>query len=226
MSGRAALVVPAGGAGRRMGGVHKPFLALDGEPLLLHSLRPFLGFHAIEWVVIALPADAAADPPAWLRDLDPRIRIVAGGSERGASVQNALVEVPAEADVILIHDAARPLVTADVIERALAAAARGLNAVVAVPVTDTIKEVDEGGRIIGSPDRRTLWAAQTPQAFPRAAIADAYARAAREGVSATDDAALIARYGGTVIVIEGDAANIKVTTPADLDVAVALLHRR
>lgn len=226
MSGRAALVVPAGGAGRRMGGVHKPFVALDGEPLLLHALRPFLGIHAIEWVVIALPADVAADPPAWLRDLDPRIRIVAGGSERGASVQNALVEVPAEADVILIHDAARPLVTADVIERALAAAARGLNAVVAVPVTDTIKEVDEGGRIIGSPDRRTLWAAQTPQAFPRAAIADAYARAAHEGVSATDDAALIARYGGTVIVIEGDAANIKVTTPADLDVAVALLHRR
>ena len=226
MSGRAALVVPAGGAGRRMGGVYKPFLSLDGEPVLLHSLRPFLGLQAIEWVVIALPADVAAEPPAWLRDLDSRIRLVAGGSERGASVQNALVEVPAEADVILIHDAARPLVTSDVIERALAAAARGLNAVVAVPVTDTIKEVDEGGRIVGSPDRRTLWAAQTPQAFPRAAIADAYARAAREGVSATDDAALIARYGGTVIVIEGDAANIKVTTPADLDVAAALLQRR
>jgi 2-C-methyl-D-erythritol 4-phosphate cytidylyltransferase len=224
MSARAALVVPAGGSGRRMGGAHKPFLALAGEPLLLHALRPFLAIAAIEWVVIALAAEDAASPPPWLTGLDERIRLVAGGSERGESVRNALLEVPAAADVILIHDAARPLVTRSVIEHALASAARGLNAVVAVPVTDTIKQVDEGGRIVATLDRRTLWAAQTPQAFPRATIADAYARAAREGITATDDAALVARYGGTVVVIEGEPENIKITTPADLDVAEALLH--
>ena len=226
MNARAAVVMPAGGAGRRMGGTHKPFLLLDGEPLMQHTLRPFLAIAAIEWVVIALPAEIADEPPEWLARMDPRIRIVSGGSERGASVRNALLEVPPDADVVLIHDAARPLVSAAVIERALTAAARGLNAVAAVPVIDTIKEVDEGGRIVSTPDRRTLWAAQTPQAFPRAAIADAYARAARDGVTATDDAALIARYGGTVVVVEGEPENIKVTTPADLDVAAALLHRR
>lgn len=226
MTTRAALIVPAGGAGRRLGGTPKALLPLNGRPMLHHALVPFLAQPSVEWIVIALPAEFAAAPPEWLAGLDERIRIVEGGAERGDSVRRALAAVPAGAEAVLVHDGARPLVTAAIVERALAAAARGLNVVAAVPVTDTIKQVDEGGRIVATPDRRLLWAAQTPQAFPRAVLAEAYARADREGLLATDDAALVARYGGTVTVIEGDPENIKVTTPADVRVASALLRER
>jgi 2-C-methyl-D-erythritol 4-phosphate cytidylyltransferase len=226
MTPRVAVVVPAGGAGRRMGGVRKQYIELAGEPLLLHTLRPFLAHPAVEWVVVALPAEDVPRPPAWLVDLDPRVRWVAGGEERGDSVRQALEAVPEEADVVLVHDAARPLVTREVIDRAIAAASRGVGAVAAVPVTDTIKEVDAEGRIVATPERSRLWRAQTPQAFPRAMIVDAYHRAAADGLRATDDAALVERYGGTVVVVEGAPENLKVTGPLDLVVTEALLRAR
>lgn len=226
MSVRAAAVLPAGGAGRRMGGAYKPFLEVAGEPLLLHALRPFLTFSEIEWVVVALPAGIAAAPPTWLHALDPRITLVAGGAERGASVANALAVVPQEADAILVHDAARPLVSRALVQQALLAATSGQCAIAAIPVTDTIKEVDDDGRIVATPDRNRLRAAQTPQVFPRAVLMDAYARAARDGWVATDDAALVARTGQSVTIFPGEPENIKITSPADLDVAGALLRRR
>jgi 2-C-methyl-D-erythritol 4-phosphate cytidylyltransferase len=209
-----------------MGGRKKPFLELAGEPLLRHTLRPFLEHPLVHWVIVALPAADAADPPAWLADADGRIRVVAGGAERGDSVRNALAAVPTAADVVLVHDAARPLVPREVIDRAIAAAVAGRACVAAVPVSDTIKEVDAGGVVVGTPDRARFWRAQTPQAFPRALIVQAYARAAREGVRATDDAALVERFGAEVVVVEGAPENIKVTNPADLVVAEALLRWR
>jgi 2-C-methyl-D-erythritol 4-phosphate cytidylyltransferase len=212
----------AGGAGRRMGGVRKQYLELAGEPLLLHALRPFLAQTSVEWVVVALPADDP-EPPAWLAHLDARIRTVPGGVERGDSVRAGLEAVPEDADVVLVHDAARPLVRAAVIERAIAEAATGVGAVVSVPVADTIKVVADGV-IAETADRSRLWQAQTPQAFPRAMIVDAYRRAAADGAAATDDAALVERYGGRVVVVEGDRSNLKVTTEADLAVAEALLR--
>jgi 2-C-methyl-D-erythritol 4-phosphate cytidylyltransferase len=208
-----------------MGGVTKPFLELSGRPLLQRSMQPFLDRADVHWVVVALPADLAAAPPHWLMS-DRRVDIVAGGAERGDSVRNALAAVPAEADIVLVHDAARPLVSAAVIERCVIAAADGRSAIAAVPVIDTIKEVDEGGRITGTPDRRALWAAQTPQAFPAEVLREAHARAAADGVAATDDAALVARYGGKVVVVEGAPENLKVTTPTDLAIAEALLGRQ
>lgn len=222
MSVRAAVVVAAGGAGRRMGEVRKQYLELAGEPLLLHALRPFLAQAAVEWVVVALPADDP-EPPAWLAGIDPRVRTVPGGEERGDSVRAGLAAVPEEADVVLVHDAARPLVRAAVIQRAIERAATGVGAVVAVPVADTIKVVTDGV-IAETADRTCLWQAQTPQAFPRGMIMDAYRRAAAEGLAATDDAALVERYGGRVVVVEGDRSNLKVTTEADLAVAEALLR--
>ncbi|HEX6306911.1 MAG TPA: 2-C-methyl-D-erythritol 4-phosphate cytidylyltransferase [Longimicrobiales bacterium] len=224
MSG-VAVVIAAGGAGRRMGGVVKPLLELRGMPLLRHTLAPFLSRADVRWIVVALPAELAAAPPHWLLG-DPRVEVVAGGAERVDSVRHALGAVPAEAAIVLVHDAARPLVSAAVIERCIAAAAAGRSAIAAVRVTDTIKEVDDGGRIVSTPDRRRLWAAQTPQAFPADVLREAHARAAAEGLSATDDAALVARYGGTVVVVEGAPENLKVTTPADLAVAEALLGAR
>jgi 2-C-methyl-D-erythritol 4-phosphate cytidylyltransferase len=221
-----AVVIPAAGAGQRLGGTAKPFVTLAGRPLLAHTLQPFLDDTRVACIVVALPAAHAAHPPQWLCSVDARIRIVAGGVERGDSVRAGLAAVPSEIDVVLIHDAARPLVTREVVDRAIAAAERGLCAVVGVPVADTIQEVDDTGRIITTPDRALLRQAQTPQAFPRAIIVDAYARAAADGVGATDDAALVTRYGGVVFVIEGDRENLKVTTPADVAVADALLRAR
>jgi 2-C-methyl-D-erythritol 4-phosphate cytidylyltransferase len=220
-----AVVIAAGGAGRRMGGVAKPLLELSGQSMLERGIRPFLDRSDVHWVIIALPPDLAAAPPHWLMG-DRRIDIVAGGAERGDSVRNALAAVPMEADIVLVHDAARPLVSADVIERCVAAAAGGRSAIAAIPVVDTIKEVDDGGRVIATPDRRTLFAAQTPQAFPAEVLRNAHARAAAERVSTTDDAALVARYGGTVVIVEGAPENLKVTTPADLIIAAALLEHR
>jgi 2-C-methyl-D-erythritol 4-phosphate cytidylyltransferase len=221
---RVAVVIPAGGAGQRMGGVFKPLLELSGEPLLARSMRPFLERDDVGWVIVALPAALAAEPPAWLTD-DPRVRIVAGGAERGDSVRNALAAVPSEADVVVVHDAARPLVTANIIERCIRVAAAGGSAVAAVPVVDTIQEVDSGGRIIGTPDRSRLRAAQTPQAFPADLLRRAYDSALRDGYRATDDAALVTRMGETVTVVDGDVDNLKVTTRADLIRAETLLAR-
>jgi 2-C-methyl-D-erythritol 4-phosphate cytidylyltransferase len=221
---RIGVIIPAGGAGRRMGGVSKPFLELGGEPVLARPLRPFLQRRDIHWIVVALPADALAEPPAWLT-ADPRVHTVAGGAERSDSVRNALAAIPDECDIVLVHDAARPLLGGEVVQRCIDAATDGRSAIAAIPVTDTIKEVDEGGRIVATPDRRTLWAAQTPQAFPAGVLRNAHDRAAADRVAATDDAALVARYGGTVVVVEGAAANLKVTTPADIAVAETLLER-
>lgn len=219
---RIAVVIPAGGAGRRMGGATKPLLELAGRTILERSMDPFLERGDVHWVIVALPQGLAAAPPAWLMG-DRRIDVVAGGAERGDSVRNALAAVPMEADIVLIHDAARPLVSAAVIERCINAAADGRSAIAAIRVVDTIKEVDEGGRVVSTPDRRMLWAAQTPQAFPAEVLRNAHARAASDGISATDDAALVARYGGTVMVVEGAPENFKVTTQADLTIAAALL---
>lgn len=209
-----------------MGGVRKPYLELAGQPLLLHALDPFLAHPAIRWVVVALPPEDADHPPAWLSRVDPRVVAVPGGAERGDSVYRALQRVPAEAEVVLVHDAARPLVTAEVIERVLAAAAEGAGAVAAVPVEDTIKLVDAEGHVLETPERARLWRAQTPQGFPRNMLVRAYERALAAGFRATDDAALVEHFGGAVRVVQGTPENRKVTTPADLEWAEAVLRAR
>ncbi|HUG39046.1 MAG TPA: 2-C-methyl-D-erythritol 4-phosphate cytidylyltransferase [Longimicrobiales bacterium] len=217
---RAAAVIPAGGVGRRMGGVRKQYLELGGRPVLWHAIRPFLDHPAIHWIVVALPAEDMATPPLFLPD---GVTVVAGGEERGDSVRLALEAVPPAAELVLIHDAARPLVTRALVDRTLEAAAGGVGAVAAIPVPDTLKRVAGDRTIAATVARAGLWAAQTPQAFPRAMIVDAYARAAEEGVRETDDAALVERYGGRVVVVEGSPRNLKVTTPEDLRIAALLL---
>lgn len=209
-----------------MGGRRKQYEELAGEPLLLHALRPFLEHPAITGIVVALPPGDAESPPPWLAALDRRLILTAGGMTRGDSVRAALERVPEDADVVLIHDAARPLVSLAVIDRCIHVAAGGVGAVAAWPETDTVKEVDDSGRIVATRDRRRLWRAQTPQAFPRGMIVQAYRSAEVEGYVATDDAALVERYGGTVLVVEGAADNIKITRPEDLALAEALLARR
>jgi 2-C-methyl-D-erythritol 4-phosphate cytidylyltransferase len=206
-----------------MGGdVRKQYLEILGEPVLLRAVRSFLDHPAIAAVVVVLPPEDAAHPPPWLAELPTRV--VAGGAERGDSVWNGLAALPADADPILVHDGARPFVSAGVIARVVAGAAAG-GALAAVPVTDTIKQVDEDGRVTDTPDRTRLWQAQTPQGFPRATLFRAYREAREAGLQATDDAALCERLG-PVRVVMGAPENIKITRPADLLLAEALARRR
>ena len=210
-------MIVAGGAGTRLGGpVRKQYLEVAGRPVLLRAVAPFLDHPGIERVVVVLPPDDCRTPPDWLARLP--VDVVPGGAERGDSVWNGLQAVDPAIGIVLIHDGARPFVTRAVIDRVIAAAP----AIAAVPVTDTIKEVGADGTIVGTPERRRLWQAQTPQGFPLAAIVDAYRRATAEGVAATDDAALYERYAGPVRVVAGSHRNLKVTRRADLAVAEAL----
>jgi len=221
---RAAAVIPAAGSGRRMGGVRKAFLELNGVPLLQRCVETFLDHPAVAQVVVALAADELESPPVWLQH--PAITLVEGGAERHESVRHALAAVHDDIDIAAIHDAARPLLDAALISRVLETAATGVGAVAALPASDTIHEVNDDLVILHTPPRQRLWCAQTPQAFPLAMIRAAHARAAAEGVQGTDDAALAARYGFTVKVVTGDPANLKVTLPRDLAVAQLYLGVR
>jgi 2-C-methyl-D-erythritol 4-phosphate cytidylyltransferase len=213
---RAAAVIVAGGSGTRFGGpIRKQYLEIGGVPVLLRAILPFLRHPRIASVIVVLPPEDVANPPSWLA---LEVTIVAGGAERGDSVRNGLAAVPEDVDRVLIHDGARPFVSMDVIDRVLDADG---GAIAAVPVTDTIQQVDADGVITATPDRSTLWQAQTPQGFPRAALVDAYRQAAAEGVRLTDDAAVYARYAGPVRVVTGSPRNLKVTRPEDLAVAEA-----
>ncbi len=218
------VAVPAAGLGTRMGGVRKPFLELAGEPILMWALRPFLQHPRVVAVAVALNEADHAAPPGWLVDSDPRIRVVRGGATRGDSVREALGALPDGVEVVAVHDAARPLVTREIIDRCLAEVRTGRGAVAGWPAVDTLKEVAWGGRIVGTPNRDRIWHAQTPQVFPRELLTRAYREAARDGISDTDDSALVERIGGEVVMVSGSPFNLKITRPEDLPLAEIFLR--
>ncbi len=221
-----SVAIPAAGSGERMGGRSKGLLLLGDDPLLLHALRPLLAHSRVDEVVVALPAGDSDDPPAWLSELAPRVRVVAGGATRMHSVYAALNALPLARTIALVHDGARPFVTGDMVNRCLSVAEAGEGAVVGWPLVDTVKRVDTEGYVVETPDRTRLWHAQTPQAFPGRTLLEAYGQALREGWSATDDAGIFERAGGRVRMVEGAPWNIKVTHPQDLSLARAILAER
>jgi 2-C-methyl-D-erythritol 4-phosphate cytidylyltransferase len=213
-SGPAALLLAAG-SGERLGvGQPKAFVELAGRPMLEWSLAA-LRAAGLDRIVVALPDGGAA--PAGCQG-------VRGGASRSASVRAALGRV--DTDVVVVHDAARPLVTPDVFTRVVEALAEADCAIAAARVADTVKEADPAGRVTATLDRSRLWAVQTPQAFRRAVLVRALDVPDDVLASATDDASLIERAGGTVRVVETSPANFKVTTPHDLLVAELLLRER
>lgn len=219
MSG-ASVVIVAGGTGSRMGsGPPKQYLDLLGVPVLLWSVRAFLSHPGVARVVVVLPPADAESPPRWLDGLP--LTVVAGGAERGDSVRAGLDALPTGDGTVLVHDAARPLVTHEVITRVLEAAREG-GAIAAMPVVDTVKAADERGVVTRTVDRSGLWLAQTPQGFPLSRLLEVHRRAAADGVSTTDDAGLFERYGLPVNVVEGSARNVKITRAEDLSAAAAL----
>lgn len=213
------VVIVAGGSGSRAAGSSgelKQFRWVGDKPMLLHAVHAFQKRADVALVVCVLPRSHAADPPPWLFQCDlDRLLVTTGGRDRGESVWNGLEDLPDEAAVAVIHDAARPLVTDATIDAVIAEARRGHGAVAALPVTDTLKEVDDTGRITRTVDRAGLWRAQTPQAFPLRVIEHAYVEARRAGVTATDDAALVERLGLEVVVVRGSERAMKVTEEAD-----------
>lgn len=227
---RIGVAIPAAGTGRRMGGRKKPWLTLLGDPLLLHTLRPFLAHPGVAAVRVAVAAEEAAEPPDWLVDVDPRVEVVPGGETRAHSVREAIRSLP-EVELVMVHDAARPLVTGALLvrlEKALLLAPEVVGTVAGRPATDTLKEVDETARVVATPDRSRLWHAQTPQLFRAAELRSLYERLeelTRDG-PVTDDASLVEAAGLGVRMVEGEADNIKVTRPADIPLAEFYLRLR
>ncbi len=210
------VVIVAAGKGERAGGAElKQFRWVAGKPMLLHSVQLFHARNDVAMVVCVLPKDKAGDPPPWLfqSDLD-RLLISVGGKERSHSVANGLEDLPSDISVIVVHDAARPLATAATVDRVIAAARKGVGAVAAIPVVDTIKRVTDD-RISETVDRRNLWRAQTPQAFPREMLEKAHAEARERGLHATDDAALCEMLGYPVEIVLGSERAMKITDEDD-----------
>lgn len=225
-----AAVVPAAGRGERLGpGTPKALRLLGGVPLLVHAVRALSAARSVDLVVVAAPADGVTQVRALLTDheVGAEVSVVAGGATRQESVRLALAALPADVDVVLVHDAARPLAPVELVDRVAAAVRDGADAVVpGLPVADTVKRVDPAGRVEETLDRSALRAIQTPQGFRRVVLETAHAAADGAGSDATDDAGLVERAGGTVVVVPGDEEAFKVTRPLDLLLAEALLARR
>ena len=211
---RVSVVLLAAGLGRRMGASKpKAFLTLGGKPLYQHALETFRALKEVRQVILVVPKGAK----------------VAGGVEGGArrqdSVRNGLREVDAASDLVLIHDAARPFATPDLIRRVMKGALEHGGAVPGLPVPDTLKRVNPEGRIEATLDRNGLWAVQTPQGFRKGALEAAY-DAGHGAEDATDDAQILERAGGTVAVVEGEKWNFKITSKSDLSLAEDYLRYR
>ena len=229
-------IVAAGGQGARLGGGElKQLRLVGGRAILERSVSAFVAHPAITEVIVALPQYLVDDPPPYLRghaDAAKPVRLVAGGERRQDSVANAFRAAAPASELIVIHDAARPFVSAEVITRTIEAAVQSGAAVAALPARDTVKHADgpaEAGRPVRvvkeTIPRETIFLAQTPQAFRRDVLAAAFDYATRTHAEGTDEAALAERAGHTVRLVDGDASNIKITTPEDLVLAEAIAGR-
>jgi 2-C-methyl-D-erythritol 4-phosphate cytidylyltransferase len=193
--------------------------------VVLRALRPFTSHPDIAQVALVLPPAEAAAPPDFLAELEgPGLALVAGGPERSDSVAAGLAALRGDCAVVLVHDAARPLVERDVIDGVIRGARAGDGAIAAVPLSDTLKEADaaDPGRVARTVPRERLWRAQTPQGFPRALLERAHAAARRNSVTATDDAALVEACGGVVRLVPDTQRNLKITTAEDFALAELL----
>lgn len=208
---RASAVIVAAGRGERVG-TAKQFLPLGGIPLLLWSVRTFRQHPDVLEVVVVLPSEMAGEPPAWLRT--ESVVCGVGGETRRQSAGSGVAAAAAEAEIILIHDAARPFVSMAVLDRVLGAAVDVGAALPVLPVVDTTKRVVRG-RVVETLERSGLGRAQTPQAFRADLIRELHAAAAEAGSTASDDVALCEAAGHPVAAVDGDPLNLKITTPAD-----------
>lgn len=223
------IVIPAAGVGKRMGaGVPKQYLEVAGKPVLQHTVERLLAVHRVSAVMVALGADDEFWPELPC-SREPRVLTTVGGRERADSVLNALAALSARAaddDWVLVHDAARLCITPADVERLMEILEdHPVGGILALPVTDTLKEV-ENGTIMGSPDRSRIWRALTPQMFRYRALREALESAAKHGLTVTDEASALELLGQSPRVVEGRPDNIKITRPEDLTLAAFYLERQ
>jgi 2-C-methyl-D-erythritol 4-phosphate cytidylyltransferase len=224
----AVAIVPAGGMGVRMGSSQpKQYLSLGGLPLFIHTLQALLRSGAIARVVLAVPTNRVEATRRVLRrhGIERAIDVLEGGSSRQESVWCGLQAVPVDARWVVVHDAVRPFITGDLLERLLEAARRVGAATCGLEVRDTVKRVG-GGTVHTTVDRDGLWLTQTPQVFRRDLLWEAHDKARRDGFAGTDDAMLVERVGAPVAMVAGFPYNIKITTPDDLRIARSWLTGR
>jgi 2-C-methyl-D-erythritol 4-phosphate cytidylyltransferase / 2-C-methyl-D-erythritol 2,4-cyclodiphosphate synthase len=227
---RVGVIIAAGGRGERLGaGVPKQLLTIGGRPILQRSLELFASHPRVDRIVVVLPADLAASPPAYLATLARPVTVAVGGARRQDSVANGFAVIRGDVDLVVVHDAARPFASADLVGRTIDAAWEAGAALAALPASDTIKLVPEGAP--GDPvsvertiPRERVFLAQTPQAFRTEVLAAAIA-AGRGLAAATDEAALAEAAGFPVRIVTGETTNLKITTMTDLTVAQALSGR-
>ncbi|KAM3107122.1 2-C-methyl-D-erythritol 4-phosphate cytidylyltransferase [Phormidesmis sp. 146-33] len=231
------LLIPAAGSGRRMGSAwqsqgkpprNKLLLQLRGKPLIAWTLIAAEAADSIRWIgIIGQPDDWEAFKQIIASlALTKSVQFIQGGATRQESVYHGLQALPPDADQVLIHDGARCLATPDLLDRCSQALLTCSGFVVAVPVKDTIKVVDADRVVKSTPDRSQLWAAQTPQGFSVPLLKKCHAEGREHGWEVTDDAALFEKCGLPVQIVEGEEANLKVTTPMDLAIADFILRQR
>jgi 2-C-methyl-D-erythritol 4-phosphate cytidylyltransferase len=223
-----SIIIVAAGSGVRLGrNEPKAFVPLDGRAMLAWSLETVARLSGVAELIVAVPAgmEAAARREVAAAGVAIPVKIAPGGAERQDSVRNALALVGVESEIVVVHDAARPLASAELFSRCIAAAARRGGAIAAIPVADTLKRVEDV-TIAATVPRAGLWHAQTPQAFRRTLLAQAHRYAQRERIAATDDADLLERIGAAVEVVESLEPNLKITTATDLAIAEAIIAAR
>lgn len=231
---RVTAILPAAGLGTRMGAdTPKQFLSLDGVPVLLFTLRRLAACPMITDFIVATRAEEVDSVAASIASekLGRPVRVVRGGDTRQDSVANALAEIPPETDLILVHDAVRPLVTVSQMERVIAEAAACDAAILGIPAMDTVKEVkraslpNDVALITATIPRERVVLAQTPQVFRTSLLLEAFARARQDGVTASDEAGLVERIGRDVHVVVGSERNLKITRPGDMELAEFYLRQ-
>lgn len=221
-----ALIIPAAGSGERLGKkIPKPYLNMGGKTILEHTLLKFSSLSELREIVVSTSPDYMELTKEKLAELFPgRItRVVQGGAERQDSIRNALNSLTSNAEAIAVHDAVRPFIETAVIRLCLEEALSRGAAIIAVPVKDTIKVSDMDQVIRSTPNRKTLWQAQTPQIFRTSVLINAYEAAVEENFLGTDDSSLVENIGHPVHLIEGNRENFKITYPLDLKLAEWLL---
>lgn len=221
-------IILAGGTGKRLGGeVPKQFLDLAGDPLLVHSLSTFQGSQRVDAIVVVLPESR----PRFIDEMIalPKVcSVTNGGETRQASLGQGLQCLPDETDVVMVHDAARPLMRDSLVHRVLEGLVEGSfhGAIPGIPIEDSIKEVSISKQVLRTRAREGIWRAQTPQAFLRGPLEDSLARADAEYFLADDCSELLLRAGYTVVAVDGDSWNLKVTRPLDLALCERILESR
>lgn len=223
------LIIPAAGAGKRLGEeIPKPYLRIGGKTILEHTLLCFKPIQNLGEVIVSTSGQYLVATEDILNTIFPDIKtaVVVGGAERQHSIRNAMAEISGKTGLIAVHDAVRPFVSESDINKCLEQAMQWGGAVLGVPAKDTIKQVNNQDVVQSTPNRKYLWQAQTPQIFWAALLREAYDHAELNEISGFDDATLVEKAGGKVVMVEGSSKNFKITYPLDLEIAQFLMQRQ